>query len=109
MASDRTLTFTDATFEADVVGADIPVLVDFWGRGCGPCEDLAPTIDALAGEYEGKVKIGKLDVHANSNTPGRFRIRGIPALLLFKDGAVVAQRVGTASKSELRKMIEPHI
>jgi len=109
MAGGNTLTFTDANFEPDVLRSDVPVLVDFWADSCPPCREMAPIIDTLAAEYAGKVKIGKLDVAPNSDTAIRYKVRGVPTLLLFKGGAVIEQRVGALSKSELKKMIDPHV
>lgn len=109
MAGQNINTFTDATFDQDVLRSDVPVLVDFWAEWCGPCRMMAPTIDTVAKEYSGKVKVGKLDVDANGNTAMRYNIRGIPTLLLFKDGRVVEQRVGAVGKSEVQKMLEPHV
>jgi thioredoxin 1 len=109
MAGNNTLTFTDAAFEADVLKSDKPVLVDFWAEWCGPCRMMTPTIDAIATDYEGKAKIGKLNVDENGQTAMRFQIRGIPALLLFKDGKIVDQRVGAVGKSDLQKMLDAHV
>ena len=109
MAGANTLTFSDATFDQEVVNSAIPVLVDFWAAWCGPCKVMAPTIDAVAGEFAGSLKVGKLDVDSNMNTAARFNIRGIPTLLLFKGGQVVEQRVGAVPRSEVLKMVLPHI
>ena len=109
MAGPNTLTFTDSGFDQDVHQSDQPVLVDFWAEWCGPCRMLGPTIDTLATEYDGKAKIGKLDVDNNQQTAFRFQVRGIPALLLFKGGKVVDQRVGAVPKSELAKMLDAHV
>jgi thioredoxin 1 len=109
MAGQNTLTFTDAAFDSDVLQSDKPVLVDFWAEWCGPCRMLGPTIDAIASEYDGKVKVGKLNVDDNAMVAQRYQIRGIPAILLFKGGKVVDQRVGAVPKTELTKMIESQL
>jgi thioredoxin 1 len=109
MAGDNTLTFTDAAFDQDVLNAEVPVLVDFWAPWCGPCRAMSPTVDAVASEYVGKVKVGKLNTDDNSATAMRYQVRGIPTLLLFKGGKVVEQRVGAMSKPDLVKMIAPHV
>jgi thioredoxin 1 len=109
MAGQNTLTFTDDSFESDVLSAEVPVLVDFWAEWCGPCKMMTPTVDAVAVEYAGKVKVGKLNVDDNGGTAMRYNIRGIPTLLLFKGGRIVEQRVGAIGKSEVQKMIDAHL
>jgi thioredoxin 1 len=109
MAGQNTLTFTDANFDTDVIGADVPVLVDFWAQWCGPCRMMAPTVDTVADEYAGRIKVGKVDVDSNGNTAMRYQIRGIPTLLLFKNGKVVEQRVGAVGKSDVEKMLASHL
>jgi thioredoxin 1 len=109
MASDNTLNFTDAGFDTEVLKSDKPVLVDFWAEWCGPCRMMTPTIDAIASEYQGKAKVGKLNVDDNGQTAMRYQIRGIPALLLFKDGKVVDQRVGAVGKTDLQKMLDAQV
>jgi thioredoxin 1 len=109
MAAENVQTFTDGNFETSVLKAGVPVLVDFWAEWCGPCKRLAPTIDALAADYAGKITIGKLNVDDNPNTAFKFQIRGIPAVLLFKDGAVVESVVGLAPKEDFKKVIDRHI
>jgi thioredoxin 1 len=109
MAGQNTLNFTDASFDQDVLRSEVPVLVDFWAEWCGPCRMMAPKIDVVATEYAGKVKVGKLDVDSNGGTAMRYNIRGIPTLLLFKDGHVVEQRVGAVGKSEVQKMLDAHV
>jgi thioredoxin 1 len=109
MAGDKTLTFTDASFDADVLKSEVPVLVDFWAMWCGPCRMMSATIDQVATEYSGKVKVGKLDVDTNQATAMRYGIRGIPTLLLFKGGKVVDQKVGAIGKPEFMKMLDAQV
>ncbi|MDZ7637089.1 MAG: thioredoxin [Bryobacterales bacterium] len=109
MAGTNTLTFTDTNFDTEVLNAEVPVLVDFWAEWCGPCRMMGPTIDTLAEDFAGKVKVGKVDVDSNINTAGRFQIRGIPTLLLFKGGKVVDQKVGAIAKSEVESMLNAHV
>jgi thioredoxin 1 len=109
MAGNHTVTFTDAGFDTEVLRSNVPVLVDFWAEWCGPCRQMAPTIDLIAAEYSGKVKVGKLDVDSNGDTAMRYNVRGIPTLLLFKNGQVVEQRVGAVGKSEVQKMLDSHL
>ncbi|OQY20403.1 MAG: thioredoxin [Desulfobacteraceae bacterium 4572_35.1] len=105
MASDNVLEFTDSNFETEVINSSTPVLVDFWATWCAPCKAIAPTIDTVADEYGEKVKIGKVNVDDNPDTPGKFGVRGIPTLILFKDGQVIDQLVGAVSKSQLEELI----
>jgi len=109
MAGVNTLTFNDASFDNDVLTSEVPVLVDFWAEWCGPCRMMAPTIDSIATDYAGKAKVGKLNVDDNGGTAMRYGIRGIPTLLLFKGGRVVEQRVGAVGKTEVQKMMDPHL
>jgi thioredoxin 1 len=109
MAGNNVLNFTDAAFDTDVLGSPEPVLVDFWAEWCGPCRQMGPTIDVIASEYMGKAKVGKMNVDDNGQTAMRYNIRGIPTLLLFKGGKVVEQRVGAVGKSEVQKMLDPHV
>jgi thioredoxin 1 len=109
MASDNVQTFTDGNFEETVIKAGGPVLVDFWAEWCGPCKRLAPTVEALAGDYAGKITVGKLNVDENPSTAMKFQIRGIPALLLFKGGQVVESVVGLAQKDFLKTVIDKHV
>src|SRR3982074_1325667 len=107
MAGTKTLTFTDAGWDKEVLNSDVPVLVDFWAEWCGPCRMMTPTVDVIATEYLGRVKVGKVNVDENGGIAMRYNIRGIPSLLLFKGGVPVAQKVGAVGKSDLQKMIEP--
>ena len=100
---------SDASFEADVLKSDQPVLVDYWAEWCGPCRMIAPILDEVAGDYQGKLKVAKLNVDENQATPARYGIRGIPTLMLFKNGAVVGTKVGALSKSQLTAFIESNI
>ena len=109
MAADNVQTFTDGNFDATVLKAATPVLVDFWAEWCGPCKRLAPTVDALALDYAGKVTVGKLNVDENQDTAVKFNVRGIPALLLFKNGQLVDQVVGLQHKDEIKKVIDRHL
>ncbi|MCE1227191.1 MAG: thioredoxin [Geobacteraceae bacterium] len=105
MASDAVLTLTDANFDRDVLQSDLPVLVDFWATWCAPCKAIAPLIDSVAADYAGKVKVGKVNVDDNQATPGKYGVRGIPTLILFKGGKVVDQVVGAVPKSQLDALI----
>jgi thioredoxin 1 len=109
MASDKVATFSDGNFDADVLKAGTPVLVDFWAEWCGPCRALGPTIDALAAEYAGKVRVGKLNVDENQQTTIQYQVRGIPAVLLFKGGKMVDQIVGLADKQAFKSMLDKHL
>ena len=100
---------SDNSFENEVVESKIPVLVDFWAQWCGPCKAIAPILDEIAQKYEGKVKIAKLDVDHNPATPPKFGVRGIPTLILFKDGQVKATQVGLLSKADLMGFIDSNI
>ncbi len=97
---------TDATFSADVLNSSKPVLVDFWAEWCGPCRSIAPSLEALAEEYEGKLEVVKVNIDENPMSPTQYGVRGIPTLLIFKDGKVAAQQVGAAPKSVLKAWID---
>jgi thioredoxin 1 len=100
---------TDATFAEDVIESDKPVLLDFWAEWCGPCKMIAPILEELATEYRDRVKIAKLNIDENPQTPPRFGIRGIPTLILFKNGTVEAQKVGALSKSQLSAFLDSNL
>ena len=106
MASDKVLTITDSSFDADVLNSGKPVLVDFWATWCAPCKAIAPTIDAIAAEYDGQITVGKVNVDESPATPGKYGVRGIPTIILFKDGKVVDQVVGAVPKSQLEALIK---
>ncbi len=100
---------SDASFEEEVLKASGPVLVDYWAEWCGPCKMIAPILDEIAGEYTGKIKVAKLNIDENPQTPPRYGIRGIPTLMLFKDGNVEATKVGAVSKSQLTAFIDSNL
>ena len=107
--SDRIVYVTDASFEADVLKSGEPVLVDYWAEWCGPCKMIAPILDEIAEEYAGKVRIAKLNIDDNPQTPPKYGIRGIPTLMLFKNGNVEATKVGAVSKSQLTAFIDSNL
>lgn len=100
---------SDESFEQDVLKADKPVLIDYWAEWCGPCKMIAPILEELANEYSGKIKIAKLNIDDNPETPPKYGIRGIPTLMLFKDGNVEATKVGAVSKSQLASFIDSNM
>lgn len=100
---------TDANFQSDVLGSEQPVLVDFWAEWCGPCRQIAPAVEAIAEKYQGRLRVAKMDVDSNPNTPGYFGIMGIPTLILFKGGKPVSQIVGLRTQAYLENEINKHV
>ncbi len=109
MSAGKVVTVSDSEFESSVLKAGKPVMVDFWAEWCQPCKMLAPTVEEIAGEYEDKILVGKLNVDDNPGTATKYGIRGIPTLLFFKDGKVVQQMVGVKTKAEIKKVIEDNL
>lgn len=107
--SEKILSLSDASFETDVLQSDTPVLVDYWAEWCGPCKMISPILEEIATEYEGRVKVAKLNIDENPGTPPKFGIRGIPTLMLFKNGEVEATKVGALSKSQLTAFLDQSI
>ena len=104
--SDNITHVTDGTFDRDVLSADGPVLVDYWAEWCGPCKMIAPILEEIASEYGDRLKVTKLDIDSNTATPQQYSIRGIPTLMIFKDGKVQATKVGALSKSQLKAFVD---
>ena len=107
--SDRIVHVTDDSFQQEVLQSSAPVLVDYWADWCGPCKMIAPVLDEIAEEYAGKIKVAKLNIDENPSTPPRYGIRGIPTLMLFKEGEVEATKVGAVSKSQLTAFIDSNL
>ncbi|MEI8355939.1 MAG: thioredoxin [Deltaproteobacteria bacterium] len=106
MASEKVLVFGDTNFEADVLKSNVPVLVDFWASWCAPCKAVSPLLDAIAEEYDGKIRVGKVNVDDNPATPSKYGVRGIPTIILFKDGKEMDRVVGAVPKAQLEDLIK---
>jgi thioredoxin 1 len=104
-----TVTVTDKTFDDEVLGSEVPVLVDFWAEWCGPCKMIGPALEELATEYEGRIKVAKINVDDHPNLPAQYGVRGIPALFMFKGGEVISNRTGAAPKASLKGWIEESV
>ena len=109
MSSEQIKHVTDDSFEPEVLKSEVPVLVDYWAEWCGPCKSIAPILDQVAKEYDGRLKIAKLNVDENQQVPAKFGIRGIPTLMLFKGGQLAATKVGALSKSQLTSFLDGHL
>ena len=107
--AEKIIHITDDTFEQEVLQSNTPVLVDYWAEWCGPCKMIAPALDQIASEYEGRLKVAKLNIDENQSTPPKYGIRGIPTLMLFKNGNVEATKVGALSKTQLAAFIDSNI
>jgi thioredoxin 1 len=107
--SDLLIPVTDNDFEKDVLQANLPVLIDFWAQWCNPCKMFMPTVEELATQYQGKIKFVKMNIDENTQTPAKYGVRGIPTLILFKEGEVLATKVGVHSKSQLSAFLDSHL
>ena len=107
--SENIIKVSDDSFDNEVLSASGPVLVDYWAEWCGPCKMIAPVLDEIADEYDGRLTVAKLNIDDNPNTPPKYGIRGIPTLMLFKDGEVAATKVGSVSKTQLTEFVDQHI
>ena len=107
--SEHIVNVSDASFESDVLNSSTPVLVDYWAAWCGPCKMIAPVLNEIADEYVGKVTVAKVDIEANPETPAKFGIRGIPTLMIFKNGEIAATKVGAVSKAQLAQFIDENL
>ncbi len=109
MANNNIVAVTDATFDKEVMNANLPVLLDFWAEWCGPCKMIAPILDEIATSYEGKLIVAKINIDQNADTPQKFGVRGIPTLMLFKNGELESTKVGAMSKSQLTAFLDSHL
>jgi len=109
MSSELIKHVSDASFDSDVLKADKPVLVDYWAEWCGPCKMIGPILEEIAGEYQDRIKVAKINIDENPQTPPKFKIRGIPTLILFKNGTVEAQKVGAVTKSQLSAFLDSNL
>jgi thioredoxin 1 len=109
MSSDLITHTSDASFQADVLEAGTPVLVDYWAEWCGPCKMIAPILDEVSKDYDGKLRVAKMNVDENRDVPSKYGIRGIPTLMLFKDGQLAATKVGALSKAQLTAFLDSHL
>lgn len=109
MASEAIIEISDSNFESEVVNSDVPVLVDFWAPWCGPCRAIAPIVEEISSTYEGKIKVGKMNVDENQSTTMKFGIRSIPTIIMFKGGEAVDQIIGAVPKGEIEKVVEKSI
>ncbi len=109
MSNKNIVAITDDTFEKEVMNADLPVLLDFWAEWCGPCKMIAPVLDDISKAYEGRLKVAKINIDENTATPQKFGVRGIPTLMLFKNGELESTKVGAMSKSQLTAFLDSHL